>query len=27
VLLWGQQVIELYDDCARRHDATIDALK
>jgi hypothetical protein len=26
VLLWGQQVIEAYDDCARRHDAAVDAL-
>jgi len=27
VLLWGQRVIEAYDDCARRHDAAVDALK
>jgi hypothetical protein len=25
MLVWGQQVIEAYDECARRHDATVEA--
>jgi hypothetical protein len=27
MLVWGQQVIEAYDECARRHDAAVDAVK